>query len=44
MPLNPRNAFGMLLIVAGLVAVPIPIVPGSTLIAAGRQCWGVTIP
>jgi hypothetical protein len=32
---DPRNAFGILLIAAGLVAVPISIVPRVPLIAAG---------
>lgn len=31
----PRKAGGILLIVAGLVAIPVPILPGLPLIAAG---------
>jgi uncharacterized protein YqgC (DUF456 family) len=40
MPLYLRNTLGMLLIVAGLVAVPLPIVPGFALIAAGAAVLG----
>jgi hypothetical protein len=40
MSLNLRNAFGLLLIAVGLVAVPIPIVPGLPLIAAGTALLG----
>jgi hypothetical protein len=50
MPAGLRNAFGLLLIAVGLIAIPIPIVPGFPLIVAGaalvdrdhlvvRFCW-----
>jgi uncharacterized protein YqgC (DUF456 family) len=35
-----RNACGIVLIVAGLIAMPIPIVPGVPLIAAGVAVLG----
>lgn len=38
--LTIRNALGVLLVVAGLVAVPIPIIPGLPMIAAGSALLG----
>jgi hypothetical protein len=38
--MNLRNAFGFLLIAVGLIAIPIPIVPGFPLIAAGVALLG----
>jgi hypothetical protein len=35
-----RNAFGMVLIAAGIIVVPIPILPGLPLIAAGAALLG----
>ncbi|HTT22344.1 MAG TPA: PGPGW domain-containing protein [Candidatus Sulfotelmatobacter sp.] len=40
MSLNLRNVFGIVLIAIGLVAVPIPIVPGLPLIVAGAALLG----
>jgi uncharacterized protein YqgC (DUF456 family) len=40
MPVNLRNVFGYLLIAMGFIAIPIPIVPGSPLIAAGMALLG----
>jgi len=44
MPLSLRNVAGFLLIVAGLAAVPIPILPGLPLIAAGAALLGQDHP
>jgi uncharacterized protein YqgC (DUF456 family) len=41
---NLRNALGILLIAVGLVAIPIPIVPGLPLIAAGAALLGCHHP
>ena len=39
-----RNACGIVLIVAGLIAMPIPIVPGVPLIVAGVAVLGNNHP
>ena len=39
-----RNLFGYLLIAIGLIAVPVPIVPGSLLMAAGAALLGSDHP
>ncbi len=40
MSVSLRNALGLLLIVAGVIAVPVPIIPGFPLIAAGTKLLG----
>jgi hypothetical protein len=44
MPASLRNVFGFLLIAVGLIGVPIPIVPGLPLIAAGVALLGCEHP
>lgn len=39
-PLNLQTVFGYLLIAAGLIPGPIPILPGVPLIAAGAELLG----
>jgi len=39
-----RKAFGIVLIVTGFVAIPIPIIPGIPLIAAGAAMLGSDHP
>jgi hypothetical protein len=35
-----RNAFGILLIITGLIAMPVPIIPGFPLVIAGAAILG----
>jgi hypothetical protein len=40
MPNKLRTALGVLLIVVGLISVPVPILPGCPLVAAGAALLG----
>jgi len=44
MPTAIRNACGLALIAAGLLAMPIPVIPGIPLIAAGVLMLGANHP
>ena len=44
MPLVVRNALGILLIVLGILALPVPVVPGLPIIAAGAAVLGPCHP
>jgi hypothetical protein len=44
MAVTIRKGCGMALIVAGLVAIPIPVIPGIPLIAAGAAMLGSDHP
>lgn len=39
-----RNTWGIVLIAAGLLAIPIPVIPGTPLIAAGMILLGSEHP
>ena len=40
MAANLRSALGVFLVVAGLLAVPVPVLPGLPLLAAGTALLG----
>ncbi len=40
MPLEIRNILGIALIVVGLIAMPVPIIPGLPIVAAGAAVLG----
>jgi uncharacterized protein YqgC (DUF456 family) len=39
-----RTALGLLLLIAGVVAIPVPILPGVPLIIAGATLLGIKHP